>query len=497
MHDENAAIEPRAAYATSKRYGEERLLELAGDGLVPAILRNGTVYGWSPRMRFDLVVNTFVKDALLEGRLSLHGGGWMWRPLVDVRDAADAMIAAYEAPAELVRGEIFNVLHSNYQIRELAMIVAGSVGLARHPVKLEEVPAPTLTRDYECSNAKLSMRLGFIPRHSVLDAVNDMLARIGAADRTVLTDPRHYNIRWLELMSELQAAVRALRHRPVVPRTLITGGGGQLASDLATRVDGAVALSHAELDIADADALDARVRRAHAGARAQLRRVPQRRRLRARARLGVGGQRARGARARAALRPARREAGALLDQLRLRRTPRRAVRRGRPSEPAVDLRPDEAGRRARGAGLRPAARSSCGPPGLYGLAGSASKGGNFVQRMIARAQSRDALRMVADQRLQPTFTADLADAVLAAVERDVEGVVHLVADGACSWHEFTLAIMDGAGLDVPSSRSRRRSGPARSIVPSTVCWPAPRGWRRCGAGSAQLADYMDRAGLAS
>src|SRR3954452_7033491 len=55
MHDETVAIQPRAAYATSKRYAEERLLELASEGLVPAILRNGTVYGWSPRMRFDLV----------------------------------------------------------------------------------------------------------------------------------------------------------------------------------------------------------------------------------------------------------------------------------------------------------------------------------------------------------------------------------------------------------------------------------------------------------
>ena len=80
-------------------------------------------------MRFDLVVNTFVKDALLNGKLLLHGGGWMWRPLVDVRDVSDAMIAAYEAPAEKVRGEIFNVLHSNYQIRELAMLVAGTVQL--------------------------------------------------------------------------------------------------------------------------------------------------------------------------------------------------------------------------------------------------------------------------------------------------------------------------------------------------------------------------------
>jgi nucleoside-diphosphate-sugar epimerase len=208
MHDEDAPIEPRAAYATSKRYGEEALLRLADQGLTPVLLRNGTVYGYSPRMRFDLVVNTFVKDALLTGKLLLHGGGWMWRPLVDVRDVADAMIAAYEAPAEKVRGQIFNVLHSNYQIRELAMIVAGSVRLVTgRTIELEEVPAPKLTRDYECSNAKLSVTLGFIPRHSVLEAVTDLLERIGGANPAELTDPRCYNIRWLELMNELKPSL--------------------------------------------------------------------------------------------------------------------------------------------------------------------------------------------------------------------------------------------------------------------------------------------------
>jgi nucleoside-diphosphate-sugar epimerase len=208
MHDEDAPIEPRAAYATSKRYGEEALLKLADEGLTPVLLRNGTVYGWSPRMRFDLVVNTFVKDALLTGKLMLHGGGWMWRPLVDVRDVADAMIAADEAPAEKVRGEIFNVVHSNYQIRELAMIVAGSVQLhTGRTIALEEVPAPKLTRDYECSNAKLSMALGFIPRYSVLEAVTQLLDRVGGANPAELTDPRCYNIRWLELMNELKPSL--------------------------------------------------------------------------------------------------------------------------------------------------------------------------------------------------------------------------------------------------------------------------------------------------
>jgi nucleoside-diphosphate-sugar epimerase len=175
-----------------------------GDGLVPVLLRNGTVYGWSPRMRFDLVVNTFVKDALLEQRLLLHGGGWMWRPLVDVRDVSDAMILGLEAPADLVRGETFNVLHSNYQIRELAMLVAGSVQLIGRDVELREVPAPELTRDYECANAKLSTRLGFYPTHSVVDAISDLLARIDLADRSSLSDPRYYNIRWLELLNEVR-----------------------------------------------------------------------------------------------------------------------------------------------------------------------------------------------------------------------------------------------------------------------------------------------------
>ena len=203
MHDESAPIRPRGAYATSKRYGEEALQALVGEGLCPVILRNGTVYGYSPRMRFDLVVNTFVKDALLRGQLSLHGGGWMWRPLVDVRDVSDAMIAALEAPAELVRGEIFNVLHSNYQIRELAMLVAGSVQLLGRTVTLREEPAPRLTRDYECSNTKLASRLGFQPSRSVVEAISGILESIDVDDKTMLSDPRYYNIRWLELLNEL------------------------------------------------------------------------------------------------------------------------------------------------------------------------------------------------------------------------------------------------------------------------------------------------------
>ena len=87
--------------------------------------------------------------------------------------------------------------------------------------------------------------------------------------------------------------------------------------------------------------------------------------------------------------------------------------------------------------------------GLYGEHGSASKGGNFVVRMINRARETSALKMVADQRLTPTATADLAAALVLATERGISGLLHLTNAGACSWYEFTVAIMEEAGIDVP------------------------------------------------
>jgi dTDP-4-dehydrorhamnose reductase len=87
--------------------------------------------------------------------------------------------------------------------------------------------------------------------------------------------------------------------------------------------------------------------------------------------------------------------------------------------------------------------------GLYGEHGSASKGGNFVVRMITRARETNALRMVADQRLTPTATADLAAALAEASDRGVGGLLHLTNAGACSWYEFTVAIMEEAGIEVP------------------------------------------------
>jgi nucleoside-diphosphate-sugar epimerase len=207
VYDEEAPIAPRGPYAESKRFGEEALLAMAGADFEPVILRQGTVFGYSPRMRFDLVVNTFVKDAMTQGRLLMHGGGWMWRPLVDVQDAAAAQIACLEAPAEAVSGQIFNVVQDNYQVRELAMLVAGSVGLARGNVELNIAPEPPLVRNYRCSSEKLLNRVGFKPQRSVLQSVDDMVGAFSKLDAAAFAHPRYYNLEWMVLLNDVHAGL--------------------------------------------------------------------------------------------------------------------------------------------------------------------------------------------------------------------------------------------------------------------------------------------------
>ena len=137
--------------------------------------------------------------------------------------------------------------------------------------------------------------------------------------------------------------------------------------------------------------------------------------------------------------------------------------------------------------------------GLYGEQGSASKGGNFVVRMSARAREQGKLRMVADQVLNPTFTADLAEAIVEAVASGATGVLHLTNSGSCSWLEFTRAILDLAGIEaeLEPGRTERVPGGADRPLNGALARPAAdaaglaplRHWREA------LADYMDRAGL--
>jgi nucleoside-diphosphate-sugar epimerase len=210
MCDEATVVQPRGAYSISKKYAEDVVLAAADESFAPVVFRQGTVYGYSPRMRFDLVVNTFVKDAIVLRRLYLHGGGWMWRPLVDVEDVARAHVLALEAPLDLLRGQIFNVLEENYQIRQLAMLVAGSLSLLDPPIRvdLQETPLPGLVRNYRMSNAKLSNALGFTPSRTVLESIASMLELLPVDRLEDYGDPRYYNIRWMTLLEDIHLEQR-------------------------------------------------------------------------------------------------------------------------------------------------------------------------------------------------------------------------------------------------------------------------------------------------
>ena len=127
--NETSLVNPVTPYGTSKYEAERGLLALASDRFSPVLLRSATAYGFSPRIRFDLVLNNLVAYALTSKRVFLKSDGMAWRPIVHIADISRAFIAALEAPREVVHGEIFNVgiTTENYRVREIAEIVRATV----------------------------------------------------------------------------------------------------------------------------------------------------------------------------------------------------------------------------------------------------------------------------------------------------------------------------------------------------------------------------------
>lgn len=128
--DEDAPLRPLTAYAESKVRAEEGLAELSDDDFVAVSMRNATVYGVSPRLRLDIVLNNLAGWAHTTGRIRLLSDGMSWRPLVHVRDLSRVAHAILDAPDALVRGEAFNVgsNEQNYLVRDLAGVLADVTG---------------------------------------------------------------------------------------------------------------------------------------------------------------------------------------------------------------------------------------------------------------------------------------------------------------------------------------------------------------------------------
>lgn len=125
--DESSPVNPQTAYAECKALVERDVGAMADEDFCPVFLRNSTAYGPSPRMRFDIVLNDLSALAWTTGKIAMISDGSPWRPLVHVLDACEAVYRSLIAPADAVRGKIFNVGQNseNYRVREIAEIIAG------------------------------------------------------------------------------------------------------------------------------------------------------------------------------------------------------------------------------------------------------------------------------------------------------------------------------------------------------------------------------------
>ena len=192
--DETSAAIPISLYAETKIDSEAALLRAAADDFHPTILRFSTIFGLSPRPRFDLVVNLLAAKAKQEGVVTIYNGE-QWRPFLHVADAAEAVIRVLEAPMEVVGGQIYNV--GDDRLNHTLTDVADKI-LDQFPGTTVEHLENSDRRNYRVSFNKIRRQLGFTCSMMLTDGIKELKV---ALDKGLIADyrsPVYSNVKYLK-----------------------------------------------------------------------------------------------------------------------------------------------------------------------------------------------------------------------------------------------------------------------------------------------------------
>ena len=204
---EESQPNPLTTYAKASILAEKEVLPLADQDFSVTVLRQATVYGLSPRMRFDLAVNGMVLGFFRNGKIPIMRDGKQWRPFVHVEDTSQAFVRVLETDRELAGGQIFNVSDNgqNVQIFDLARVVADAINL---PFNYEWYGSPD-NRSYRVSFDKIKAVLNFVPKNTPKDGAKEVYDALKEG-RLNGDDLRTITVKWYKHILETPSLIKEL-----------------------------------------------------------------------------------------------------------------------------------------------------------------------------------------------------------------------------------------------------------------------------------------------